>query len=286
MLASCSRSRRKDVSLTVTSSISRVISCARRRGSATRRRNASGSEPARSRSSAAWRNACWRSREADAALRGSTRAATSSSARVTTAAATGAASAAAGRSRVGPRISSAPRSAAALGIPKTAELASSCAIVSPPARRTSPSPSAPSRPMPVSTTATPSAPALVAMLRSRTSADGRCGPASPRVVERRAGRAPSSDQMRALGRDPDPGRAVGPGAASRTVSGTWSSSQSREAVGEAARDVLHDEDRDREAGRELGEDGGERLRAARGGADADDRGRARGGARRRLPAAG
>ena len=45
---------------------------------------------------------------------------------------------------------------------------------------TSPRPSAPSRPMPVSTTATPPAPAPAAMLRSRTSADGRCGPASSR----------------------------------------------------------------------------------------------------------
>ena len=46
----------------------------------------------------------------------------------------------------------------------------------------------------------------------------------------------------------------------------------REAVGEAVGDVLDDEDRDREAGGDLGEHGGERLRAARRGADPDDRG--------------
>ena len=42
MPASCSRSRRNDVSLTVTSSISRATSGARWSGSSRRRRNASG----------------------------------------------------------------------------------------------------------------------------------------------------------------------------------------------------------------------------------------------------
>ena len=62
--------------------------------------------------------------------------------------------------------------------------ASSWAIVRPPASRTAPRPSAPSRPMPVSTTATPAPRALAAMLRSRASPDGRCSPAGRRAIER------------------------------------------------------------------------------------------------------
>src|SRR5262249_52044898 len=46
--------------------------------------------------------------------------------------------------------SAAPREMASLGIPKTTEEASSCAIVKPRARRIASKPSAPSRPIPVS----------------------------------------------------------------------------------------------------------------------------------------
>ena len=61
MLASCPPSRRNDVSLTVTSSISRVTSCRLWSGSATPSRNASGSEPAPIRPSAASRKGYCRS---------------------------------------------------------------------------------------------------------------------------------------------------------------------------------------------------------------------------------
>ena len=116
-------------------------------------------------------------------------------------------------------------SAAALGMPKTAELASSCAIVRPPARRTSPSPAAPSRPMPVSTTATPSRPRdrprRCAAARPPT---GRCEPGVGAVVEPEPPGRRRARDARPRAPPRSPGRR-GPAPASRTGSGTWSSSQ-------------------------------------------------------------
>ena len=205
MLASCPRSRRNDVSLTVTSSISRVIElrAPARVGDAAQERLGVGAgadavERRQEERVLMLARAGCRSPRRRGPRPGRARASRREPLR-------GAASAAARRCGSGSRMSSAPCSAAALGIPKTAELASSCAIVSPPARRTSPSPAAPSLPMPVSTTATPSAPAPVATLRSRTSADGRCGPFTTLIVEHEPARG-AEDEMRALGRDPDPGR--------------------------------------------------------------------------------
>ena len=193
-----------------------------------------------------------------------------------------------GRSRwpiaAGGRTSCAPRSAAFLGMPYTVELASSWAIVSPPARCTSPRPSAPSRPMPVSTTATPPAPATVAMLRSRTSAGRPVRPgvvavsrvSCPRAVER---------QMSALGSDPDPGphRARGRRAARAAAPGRRSqrAKPSTNPLAMCCTTRIGTAN----VGRDLGEHVRERLRAAGRGADADDRAASRSRGARRPPVA-
>ena len=207
MASSCSRSRRNDVSLTVTSSISRATSRAPRadRRKAQERRRVRRRRDPLDRAEAGTDAG---PAAADAAL-AETSAATRSSASLI--------ADVRGRERDRAGVADPPgredelRAALrrAFGMPKTAELASSCAIVSPPARRTAPSPSAPSRPMPVSTTATPRARALAAMLRSSTSADGRCGPARRRSSS--TSRAVGAErECGALGRHPDPRPRVRP----------------------------------------------------------------------------
>src|SRR6202035_458131 len=88
-------------------------------------------------------------------------------------------------SRGGSARSADPRSKATLGMPKTTELGSSCAMVRPPARLSARSPSTPSDPMPVKITPADSRGQVSAQERKSSSADGRWprragGPASRR----------------------------------------------------------------------------------------------------------
>src|ERR1035437_1869533 len=73
----------------------------------------------------------------------------------------------------GRTCSAAPRRIASLGMPNTTDVASSWAIVLPPARRMARRPSAPSLPIPVRRQAAQSAPSSCAREAKRTSTDGR-----------------------------------------------------------------------------------------------------------------
>ena len=157
--------------------------------------------------------------------------------------------------------STAPSSMAARGIPNTALVASSCAIVGAPAALRARIPSAPSRPMPVRMTPQARGPYSRAAERKSGVTDGRkvsTGGAS----ESRA--TPSrTTRWRPVGASrPAPGRSGSPSARLAHVEARLRGEPRREPLGEPVGDVLHDRDRRREARGEAAQERRERARAA------------------------
>src|ERR1700730_10864889 len=119
---------------------------------------------------------------------------------------------------------------------------------------------APSLPIPVSTTPTPSFPAAVAMLPRRTSPDGRWRPATVRLSK---DNRPVAASLRCApsGAIQAPWLACAPAAANTGGQPHDLVEPADQSFGDPRRDVLHDQERDRVVGRERVEQAGQDLRA-------------------------